>query len=148
MDDLDAQIMAMIEREIGAGVATNGVLNSGQFPHPLTVERLAEQMEAFKASMPRIPAYYRVSQRTYDSFKSLAIPATNEFYRSLASVHLVVDETVPDGEARPSGERIEFILHNPPIPERFPSYVETVEEIPIAEAKRRYPENFEKENDD
>ena len=146
IDDLDKKIMEIINGEINSAVSVNGVLNSGAFPHPLTLARLAEQAEAFKKQFPVMPKYYRVNQRTYESLKKMSVPATDVFYRSITSVELHIDNDVPDGEAWPPDKRIEFVLHNPPIPDRFPSYVETVEDMPIAEAKKRWPDMFEKEN--
>jgi hypothetical protein len=84
--------------------AQKSLMQSGAFPHPLTVARLAEMADSFKKQFPVLPPYYRVNRKTYEAVKRLHIPSPSEFVRSLASVELRIDETVPDGEAWPPGK--------------------------------------------
>lgn len=96
---------AEMEEFFGAtgAVVSNAALQSGQFPHPLTIQRLAEMADAFKKEFPVLPPYYRVNQKTYDSLKKLSIPSIGPLL-SLSSMEFRIDDTVPDGEAWPPGK--------------------------------------------
>lgn len=146
-DDFTKAMVGILNGEISNAMGISNSMNLGQFPHPLTLERLVEQADAFKKMFPKMPPYYRVNQRTYDSAKRiLAAPAPNEFTRSLISVELRIDNDVPDGKALPPKNWIEFKPMDP-LPDRYSSYTETTETITIEEAKRRWPDKFEEKTD-
>ena len=81
--------------------AQNAAIESGKFPHPLTLEYLDQMRKDFEEQHPKLPPYYRVNRRTYEAVRRLCIPASSDFMRTLASVELRIDDSVPDGEALP-----------------------------------------------
>lgn len=141
-DDV-SEILEIMSHELSGMVTSNATIQSATFPHPLTLQRLAEIADDFKKQFPVEPQYYRVNQRTYDAVKTMCVRKVprHPLWNALGSLELRVDNTVPDGEARPPlpGSKIEFRLLDPwsfnPRP-----YMETSQIMSIEEIKRRYPD--------
>lgn len=150
MIDKDKTLPGSFLYETGVFSYANAPMN---FPHLLTIERLAEQAEAFKAAFPILPPYYRVNTKTYNALMAMSVrrvPRLEFTTAHLGSIEFRIDDTVPDGDALPPIPEIKFVPRDPISLDASPSFKVQCEEILIEEAKERWPDMFEekKEEDD